>query len=327
MSGETVAPEAALHFAACHECARRVGELSALRKATRRAVESEAVPPGLQARVTAGMRRRAPRPVRVSVLHFTFGGSNMTQYAEFFKNTLKGFVTPGGLSGVLGAKAALPSAPPPGRTAAHRAARRARRASHFDAIRQEALALLAESAPRLAAAIAVALGLSLLLGPAPPEVALETPSPSAVAVVPLPPMSALAKGILNDHTDHGNLVAAGNAEPLQEQDKVIGMVEKRLGQKLAIPADVRGFQREQCHLCPVGSEDVPHIAYRQGNRAMSLFVVSQRDLKMPISPGSLYITRFADENLVAWRSGDAVFLLISREPQDTLAGLAAAFPH
>ena len=33
-----------------------------------------------------------------------------------------------------------------------------------------------------------------------------------------------------------------------------------------------GFVREQCKLCPMNHERVPHIGYRDGKKTVSLFV-------------------------------------------------------
>ena len=45
-----------------------------------------------------------------------------------------------------------------------------------------------------------------------------------------------------------------------------------------------GYRREQCHLCPTDSGDVPHVAYRADDKVISLYLVPAGKVKIEYRP-------------------------------------------
>lgn len=180
----------------------------------------------------------------------------------------------------------------------------------------------------LLAVLAIVVALTTVVRP-PVEDAPVAGGPSAVPIVGLDRMLA---GIVTDHEGHGNHLKPDDAEAPEKQRRLIETYEKRLGTALDIPPALgRGFDREQCHLCPVASERVPHIQYRSGNQSVSLFLAPVADLTLngrkgsDIREGAPYTAQVGSESLRAWRRGGIVYVLVSREPPATLAALAQAF--
>jgi len=178
------------------------------------------------------------------------------------------------------------------------------------------------------AVLAIVVALSAVVRP-PVE---ESPVAGGPSPIPIARFDRMLAGIVTDHEGHGNHLKAEDAAPPEKQQRLIETYEKRLDSPLDIPTALgSGFEREQCHLCPVASERVPHIQYRSGDRSVSLFLARASDLTLDgrkgteIREGAPYTAQVSGESLLAWRKGGIVYVLVSREPPATLASLAQAF--
>lgn len=179
----------------------------------------------------------------------------------------------------------------------------------------------------LAATVAIIVGVFIAVRqPGPPPVAVDSGSPQALAALPADPIFTRA---LNDHIFHGNDLQAQPPMPPQQQQAMLDEYKRKFGVS-GIPQTLgAGYNREQCHMCPLGKGEMPHIAYRNGNSSVSLYVMPSKDAPLPAAAkeGERFSKREKDESMLAWRKGDLVYMMVSKEPQQTLVQLAEAFPQ
>lgn len=180
-------------------------------------------------------------------------------------------------------------------------------------------------APLLAAVIVLLAGVPLVLRSLQP-----TPqgSPAARATaMPLTQVDGVLASMVADDVMHGNRLEPPDSQATQT--RVMEQYRKVLGTPPRIPAALDdGHWRDRCFLCPVGGGHIPHVRYRLGARTVSLFLAPTRGVAIDgrqasnLAERSLYSARLEGENLLAWRSGATVYVLVSREPPEMLMDVA-----
>jgi anti-sigma factor (TIGR02949 family) len=159
--------------------------------------------------------------------------------------------------------------------------------------------------------------------------AVNASSPAALTTVAMASHDWLVNGLWDDHDFHGNGLLPKDDESAAEQSKTIATYTRQLGRPApALPQHVVGFDREQCHLCPVGKTHIPHIQYRQGKKSISLYLVASRELRKNPQLASLsdkqYVTdEHGDESMLAWKENGLVYVLVSKQPRTELLQVAA----